>query len=146
MSINDISSKQPDDVELEDAFRQAKERVYASKQIERLRLQGLFPDAEGNLRNHKGQVVVQQTDAPDWSAADMDNRWNEKLLGLIREKLESIVVTKGEDAGLVLLSQDGPTHPEKHGGETIQVYDHEYFSPLGDALIELYKIAGGSVE
>lgn len=47
------------------------------------------------------------------------------------------------DAGVVLLSVDGPTHTEIHNGQPIQVYDHAYFSPLGDALIELYQLAGG---
>lgn len=59
---------------------------------------------------------------------------------VIRHKLERIVVTEGEDAGVVLLSQEGPTHPEVVGGRIVQVYDHEYFSPLGDALMELWKL------
>ena len=58
----------------------------------------------------------------------------------IRAKLESIVCTEGEDAGVVLLSQDGPTHTEIVNGQPVQVYDHEYFSPLGDALMELYGL------
>ena len=55
-----------------------------------------------------------------------------------RDLLRKIVVTEGTDAGVVLLSQEGPTHynPEVNG----QVYNHEYFSPLGDALIKLYKL------
>lgn len=58
----------------------------------------------------------------------------------IRSKLESIVCTEGEDSGVVLLSYDGPTHTEIINGRPVQVYDHEYFSPLGDALMELYKL------
>ena len=59
-------------------------------------------------------------------------------LSKIRELLENIVCTDEVDAGVVLLSSDGPTHydPELK----CQVYDHEHFSPLGDALIELYHL------
>jgi hypothetical protein len=67
----------------------------------------------------------------------------EAQIAAIRAKLSEIVCTEGCDAGVVMLSQDGPTHPETHGGRTIQVYDHEYFSPLGDALMEAWKMAGG---
>lgn len=65
-------------------------------------------------------------------------------LAKIREKLEDVVCTKSPDTGLVLLSVDGPTTYDPRLG--IQVYVHEYFSPLGDALIELYELAGGQVE
>lgn len=60
-------------------------------------------------------------------------------LTAIKTKLEDIVCTKGIDAGVVMLSQEGSTHydPELK----IRVYDHEFFSPLGDALMELHKIA-----
>ncbi len=66
---------------------------------------------------------------------------NERLLAVLRvarEKLAEIVVTDGIDKGVVLLSCDGPTHydPEVKG----QVYDHENFSPLGDALIDLWSV------
>ena len=65
-------------------------------------------------------------------------------LNKIRTKLESIVCTKKPDDGVVLLSYEGTTtyDPELK----IQVYDHDHFSPLGDALIELYELAGGTVE
>lgn len=65
-------------------------------------------------------------------------------LDLIRKKLECVVCTKHPDDGVVLLSEHGPTtyDPELK----IQVYDHDHFSPLGDALIELYELAGGKVE
>lgn len=59
-------------------------------------------------------------------------------LATIRAKLESIVCTDEVDAGVVLLSHEGPTHydPELKG----HVYVHQYFSPLGDALIELWHL------
>ena len=61
----------------------------------------------------------------------------------IRKKLEEIVCVEGVDAGVVMLDVNGSTHPEVCDGETVQVYDNEYFSPLGDALMELWKMAGG---
>lgn len=60
-------------------------------------------------------------------------------LSMIREKLGSIMETEGCDAGVILLSQDGPTHFDAE--VNCQVYDHEYFSPLGDALMEIYGLA-----
>lgn len=55
------------------------------------------------------------------------------LLDRIRDVLEKIVVPEGEDAGLILLSGEAPTHycPERQ----CHVYEHEKFSPLGDALV-----------
>ncbi len=61
-------------------------------------------------------------------------------LGEIATKLQTIVCVLPPDDGVVLLSQDGPCHVEVHGGKEISVYDHEHFSPLGDALMELWKI------
>lgn len=58
----------------------------------------------------------------------------EKLL----EKLREIVVTEGCDKGVVWLSAEGPTHYDADA--KCQVYDHENFSPLGDALIELHDM------
>lgn len=67
----------------------------------------------------------------------------EAQLAEIRDKLQEIVCTVEPDAGVVMLSSDGPTHREP--GLKWPIYDHEYFSPLGDALIELYILAGGEV-
>lgn len=64
-----------------------------------------------------------------------------KRLAKAREKLKEIVVTEGYDAGVVLLSDDGPTHYDAE--LKCQVYDHAYFSPLGDALVELAALADG---
>lgn len=71
---------------------------------------------------------------------------SESQMAEIRAKLESIVCTGGCDAGVVLLSQEGPCHTEIRDGRQVQVYDHDYFSPLGDALIELYQLAGGTID
>lgn len=89
----------------------------------------------------------------------------------IRKILETAVCTVGCDKGVVTLSQDGPTHPEAMpcpecigkgghwngvgiprqdwdcgrcggtGSVTVQCYDHEFFSPLGDALVEAWTVA-----
>ena len=61
------------------------------------------------------------------------------LRGLLREAkadLEKIVCTEGCDAGVIYLSSESPTHydPEVKW----QVYNHENFSPLGDALVALH--------
>lgn len=61
-----------------------------------------------------------------------------QTISSIRTKLESIVCTVAPDEGVVLLSQDSPTHTEVIHGRAFEVYDHKYFSPLGDALIELW--------
>lgn len=66
-----------------------------------------------------------------------------RRLKAIRETLGEAVCTEGCDKGVVMLSQDGPTHPETINGKTIQVYDHEYFSPLGDALIAAWDKSEG---
>lgn len=59
-------------------------------------------------------------------------------LATIRRKLEEIVCTLEPDKGVVMLSYEGPTHYDAELG--CQVYDHENFSPLGDALIELHDL------
>lgn len=71
---------------------------------------------------------------------------NERLKSNAKEiatRLTEIVITEGEDAGVVLLSQDGTTHYD----ESVkgQVYDHNYFSPLGDALMNLWRLASTEV-
>lgn len=56
----------------------------------------------------------------------------------VLEKLSEIVCTTPPDDGVVLLSNDSPTHYDPV--RKVQVYDHEHFSPLGDALIELHDL------
>ena len=63
-----------------------------------------------------------------------------KAEGELREALallETIVCTEPPDDGVVLLSNDSPCHYDPE--HKIQVYDHEHFSPLGDALIALHR-------
>ena len=56
----------------------------------------------------------------------------------MRTAIEEIVCTEGCDKGVVMLSHEGPTHYDAEA--KCQVYDHEYFSPLGDALIALHDL------
>lgn len=58
--------------------------------------------------------------------------------GVLRE----IVCTEPPDDGVVLLSNDGPCHWDAE--RKIDVYDHEHFSPLGDALMKLYRTLKGT--
>lgn len=54
-----------------------------------------------------------------------------------RQCLARIVCTTPPDDGVVLLSNEGPCHYDAE--QKCQVYDHEHFSPLGDALMELHR-------
>ena len=56
-------------------------------------------------------------------------------------KLKQIVCVEPPDDGVVLLSYDGPCHPDPVTG--VSTYDHVHFSPLGDALIELWRHLNG---
>lgn len=66
-----------------------------------------------------------------------ENRRLRRTIEAVRSKLEDIVCTEGEDAGVVLLSTEAPYEPERVNG--IPVYQLEYFTPLGEALMDLYK-------
>lgn len=59
------------------------------------------------------------------------------VLGEATRDLEKIVCTEGPDCGVILLSSASQTHYDPD--VKCQVYDHENFSPLGDALIELHR-------
>ena len=85
-------------------------------------------------------ILVFDGDEP-LELAEIVKRLN--ALNSIQAKLENIVCTVEPDAGVVLLSEHGTTHEEVWNGKTVQVYDHEYFSPLGDALMEVWKLAKG---
>lgn len=61
-------------------------------------------------------------------------------LASIREKLEQIVCVKEPDAGVVLLSSDSPMHETIIDGKRYQTYSMDHFSPLGDALIEVWQL------
>ena len=62
-----------------------------------------------------------------------------RRLAAIREQLGKIVVSEGEDAGVILLSNESPTHYDADA--KCQVYNHQNFSALGDALVTLAQLA-----
>lgn len=55
----------------------------------------------------------------------------------VRKDLEAIVIPDGIDAGVILLSGDSPAPWDEQ--RQCHVYQYEYFSPLGDALVTLWK-------
>ena len=75
-------------------------------------------------------------------------RWSDvaDMLKSIREKIDTIAVTEGTDAGVILLSANGGCHIENIGGQNRTVYNHENFSPLGDALGELAEMIRAQVK
>ena len=54
-----------------------------------------------------------------------------------RESLKQIVCTEGQDRGLVLQDHESPT--KYNEVLKFHVYEHDNFSPLGDALISLWE-------
>lgn len=58
-------------------------------------------------------------------------------LANIRKAIEAIVIPEGEDAGVILKSSESRVTPLPGIGV---VYDNEYFSELGEALVELWKM------
>lgn len=64
-----------------------------------------------------------------------------RQLSAVRDALDKIVVTEGQDAGVILLSAESPIHYDAK--RKCQVYEYENFSPLGDALIALSKLITG---
>ncbi len=62
----------------------------------------------------------------------------EREVEALLTKLQTIVCHDGCDAGVVLLDQEGrTTWSDEHQCE---VYDLEFFSPLGQALMELHQM------
>ena len=64
----------------------------------------------------------------------------------ILKKIEDIVCPEGIDAGVIYKSWESPTHKEVHNGKEISVYDHEHFSELGDALVDLHRAVKSMIE
>lgn len=60
---------------------------------------------------------------------------------VIARMLEKAVCTEGEDAGVILLDSQGTTHPEVVEGQLVEVYDNEFFSPLGEVLVGAWAAA-----
>ena len=73
---------------------------------------------------------------------ELEERWhraNQRIV-LIRQQLEEIVCPEGDDAGVILKSSESPTHVEEINGRRVMVYDNEYFSELGAALVKLHAL------
>mgnify|MGYP006908255373 CR=1 FL=1 len=62
----------------------------------------------------------------------------DERMDAIRSAIEEIVIPDGEDAGVILLSSESPTRYDPDLKR--HVYLHENFSPLGDALVSLWKM------
>lgn len=123
--------------------------------LKRCRVNSLYWNPEGYPPGTGVRIQVEGVDdshaTRDKIEREIVNACNEHAdmngqLATIRSRLEAIVCTGGCDAGVVLMSQEGTAHTEIVDGRPMQVYDHPYFSQLGDALIDLYKLAGGVVE
>lgn len=89
-----------------------------------------------NAYNTLESVTNMQVVEIDRLRSDLDAL--RKRLGELHAKLQKIVCTEPPDDGVVLLSNEGPCHWDAEAG--CNVYDHEHFSPLGDALMEMHEI------
>jgi hypothetical protein len=67
-----------------------------------------------------------------------ENRRLRRTIASVRSQLEEIVVTEGEDAGVILLSTDAPMSAVPDC--PVMVYDLMYFTPLGEALMAAWKL------
>ena len=59
-----------------------------------------------------------------------------KIVSNAKDRLDEIVVTSGEDRGVILMSSESPMHYDKD--LKCHVYDVENFSDLGNALVKLF--------
>ena len=66
-----------------------------------------------------------------------------KRLAAAESVLREIVCTEPPDDGVVLLSNEGTCHLNTE--RNCQEYDHVHFSPLGDALMKLYRTLKGEL-
>lgn len=62
----------------------------------------------------------------------------EDQLARINVAIREIVCTEGEDTGMIMLSNDSPTRYDAE--RKCHIYIHENFSPLGDAMISLWRM------
>jgi hypothetical protein len=95
------------------------------------------------LREQVADMRLELSEAQQCGIAD--DQTITRLRTIIAESsrmLGEVVCTEGIDAGVVMLSSEGTSHNKSivtPDGQTmiVGVYDHEYFSPLGDALVAL---------
>jgi len=82
-----------------------------------------------------------------WLAVELDEARKQMKgepasgLAAARAKLQEIVRTEGEDAGVIYLSNEAVMDPVPDSDA--KVYRNRYFSPLGDALMELHELLEG---
>ena len=89
------------------------------------------------MSNMTDKQLLEATKSDNVRLREEAKRLKHKI-AMIVDSLEKIVVPDGIDAGVILLSDDSPT---KYDPELkVQVYLHENFSPLGDALVNLHKL------
>ena len=62
-----------------------------------------------------------------------------RKLAAIRDAMAKIVIFEGTDSGVILLSSESPTYYDLQA--KCQVYKHEHFSPLGDAIVAVARMA-----
>lgn len=84
-----------------------------------------------------GLINLGEFGEPRWTCHGCCKRLLEAVID-VRESIHKIVVVKGDDSGVVLLSDEGSTKFD----EQLQahIYEHEHFSPLGDALVALHHM------
>ncbi len=58
-------------------------------------------------------------------------------IAAIKGQLDAIVCTEGEDAGVIMISDEATFHFDE--AWQCQMYDNEFFTPLGDALVALWN-------
>jgi hypothetical protein len=103
-----------------------------------------------NLRSDCRDLVKDQPAGDVWRTHiellcfqidEIEERWHKanQRIKAIRDDLENIVCTEGEDKGIILKSDDSLTHIEEINGRKVTVYDNPYFSDLGEALIAAYE-------
>lgn len=85
-----------------------------------------------------GQNIV-HGHLPECPTARLNDALNR--IGRAQAALEQIIETKGDDAGVIYLSHESTTSVVNG----VSTYDNAYFSPLGDALINLHHILTGVV-
>lgn len=66
----------------------------------------------------------------------------ESQLTAARTQLETIVCTEPPDDGVILISDEATFHADPDTG--VSTYNNVHFTPLGDALMELWRILNGS--
>ena len=58
-------------------------------------------------------------------------------IAAVKARLGRIVCTEGEDAGVIMLSDEATFHWDE--AHQCRFYDNNFFSPLGDALVDLWN-------